>query len=115
MIPTNMRDGWQTVANSGVGTAIRQAALSTGMDFSYLLGQAKIESGFNPNARARTSSATGLFQFVEQPWLATVKQHGAEHGLGWAAAALQRGPNGRYRVADPAARRAILDLRKDPT
>jgi hypothetical protein len=114
MIPTNMKDGWQTVANSGVGSAIRQAALSTGMDFSYLLGQAKIESGFNPNARARTSSATGLYQFVQQTWLATVKQHGAEHGLGWAANAIEKGPNGRYRVTDPTLRQTILDLRKDP-
>src|SRR3954470_9028505 len=114
MISTNMRDGLGGGAGS-VGSAIRQASLSTGMDFSYLLGQARIESGFNPNARARTSSATGLFQFVEQTWLATVKQHGAEHGLGWAAAAIEKGPSGRYRIADPAARQAILDLRKDPS
>jgi hypothetical protein len=113
MISTKM-ESWEAGAN-GVGSAIRQAALSTGMDFSYLLGQAKIESGFNPNARARTSSATGLFQFVEQTWLATVKQHGADHGLGWAAAAIEKGPNGRYHVTDPAARQAILDLRKDPS
>ena len=113
MISTKMRESWETGA-SNVGSAIQQAALSTGMDFSYLLGQARIESGFNPNARARTSSATGLFQFVEQTWMATVKQHGAEHGLGWAAAAIEKGPNGRYRIADPAARQAILDLRKDP-
>src|SRR3569623_2802724 len=115
MNTTNAQESWLTAAaNSGVGTAIRQAALSTGMDISYLLGQAKIESGFNPNARARTSSATGLVQFVEQSWLATVKQHGADHGLGWAAAAIQRGANGRYRVTDPSMRQAILDLRKDP-
>jgi hypothetical protein len=114
MISTSLRESVEAGV-SGVGSAIRQAALSTGMDFSYLLGQARIESGFNPNARARTSSATGLFQFVEQTWLATVKQHGAEHGLGWAAAAIEKGPNGRYRIADPAARQAILDLRKDPT
>ena len=113
MISTKLPESWETGAN-GVGSAIRQAALSTGMDFSYLLGQARIESGFNPNARARTSSATGLFQFVDQTWLATVKQHGAEHGLGWAAAAIERGSNGRYHVTDPAARQAIMDLRKDP-
>lgn len=115
MIPTNMRESWfASAANSGVGSAIRQAALNTGMDFSYLLRQARIESGFNPNAKARTSSATGLFQFTEQTWLATVKKHGAEQGLGWAAAAIQRGPNGRYHIADPNLRQAILNLRKDP-
>ncbi|HEX4739506.1 MAG TPA: transglycosylase SLT domain-containing protein [Allosphingosinicella sp.] len=110
-----MQESWLTAAaNSGVGTAIRQAALSTGTDFSYLLRQARIESGFNPNAKARTSSATGLFQFTEQTWLATVKKHGVQQGLDWAAAAIQKGSNGRYHVADPNLRQAILNLRKDP-
>jgi hypothetical protein len=114
MIPTSMRESWQAAAQSGVGVAIQQAAARTGVDFGYLLGQAKIESGFDPNARARTSSATGLFQFIEQTWLATVKQHGDKHGLGWAADAIKQGSNGRYHVSDPATRRAILDMRKDP-
>lgn len=114
MIPTNIRGSWGSAVGGGVGAAIQQAAASTGVDFGYLLGQARIESGLNPNARAKTSSATGLFQFIEQTWLGTVEKHGARHGLGWAANAIQRGPNGRYFVSDPAARRAILDLRKDP-
>jgi hypothetical protein len=114
MIPTSIRESWQAAAQSGVGAAIQQAAARTGVDFGYLLGQAKIESGFDPNARARTSSATGLFQFIEQTWLATVQQHGAKHGLGWAADAIKQGANGRYHVSDPATRRAILDMRKDP-
>lgn len=101
-------------SGSRVSTAIQLAAARTGVDFTYLLNQARVESSFNPNARARTSSATGLYQFVEQTWLATVERHGAEHGLGWAAAAIDRGRDGRYRVSDPAARRAILDLRRQP-
>jgi hypothetical protein len=99
---------------SRVSSAIQLASARTGVDFDYLFNQARIESGLNPNARARTSSATGLFQFIEQTWLATVHQHGAEHGLGWAAGAIDRGANGRYHVADPAMRRAILDLRRQP-
>ena len=114
MIPTNMREGWANVAGNGIGAAIQHAAAQTGVNFDYLLGQARIESGFNPNARARTSSATGLFQFIDQTWLGTIKQHGDKHGLGWAANAVQQGSNGRYYVADPAMRSAILDLRKDP-
>ena len=114
MIPTSMRESWQAAAQSGVGVAIQQAAARTGVDFGYLLGQAKIESGFDPNARARTSSATGLYQFIDQTWLATVKQHGDKHGLGWAADAIKQGSNGRYHVSDPAARRAVLDMRRDP-
>ena len=84
------------------------------MDFDYLMGQARIESGLNPNAKAPTSSATGLYQFISQSWLAVVDQHGADHGLDWAAGAIQRDSRGRYNVSDPATRRAILDLRKNP-
>jgi hypothetical protein len=97
-----------------VDAAIRQAAANSGVDFSYLYHQARIESGLNPNAKARTSSATGLFQFVDQTWLATVDKHGAKHGLGWAANSVQRGANGRYFVSDPEARRQIMDLRRNP-
>jgi hypothetical protein len=97
-----------------VSSAIQLAAARTGVDFDYLFNQARIESGLNPNARARTSSATGLFQFIDQTWLGTVREHGASHGLGWAAQAIQRGANGRYHVPDPAMRRAILDLRRQP-
>ena len=97
-----------------VGSAIQLAAARTGVQFSYLFNQARVESGLNPNARARTSSATGLFQFIDQTWLATVKRHGSEHGLGWAASAIRQGPNGRYFVADPGLRQSILDLRRQP-
>jgi hypothetical protein len=97
-----------------VDSAIRQAAARSGVDFGYLYHQARIESGLNPNAKARTSSATGLFQFLDQTWLATIDKHGAKHGLGWAANAVQRGANGRYFVSDPQVRRQIMDLRRSP-
>ena len=99
---------------SAVQTAIAQASAKTGIDFNYLLGQAQVESGMRPGARAATSSASGLYQFVEQSWLSVVKKHGAEHGLGWAADAIQPGGHGRMSVSDPATRRAILNLRSDP-
>jgi hypothetical protein len=104
----------RNVMGTKVGAAIQQAAARTGVDFDYLFSQAKIESGFNPNARARTSSATGLFQFIDQTWLSTVHKHGANHGLDWAASAIKQGAGGRYYVADPGTRQAILDLRRDP-
>jgi hypothetical protein len=97
-----------------VTNAIAMASRRTGVDFSYLLGQAKIESGLNPNARAATSSATGLYQFVDQSWLAVVNQHGSEYGLGWAADAIQQGSNGRYYVSDPDVRQQIMSLRNHP-
>ena len=99
------------MAISAIDTAaviggIRLASARTGVDFDYLLAQAKVESGLNPAAAAPTSSARGLYQFTAGTWLDTVRKHGAEHGLGWAADALKAG-------ADPATRAAILDLRKD--
>ena len=114
MFSTVSKDGFNRAVASRVEGAIATAAARTGVDFSYLFGQAKIESGLNANARARTSSATGLFQFIEQTWLGTVKKHGAAHGLGWAASAITQGSNGRYHVADGAARSAILNLRTQP-
>jgi hypothetical protein len=94
--------------------AIADASRRTGVDFSYLLGQAQLESALNPTARARTSSATGLYQFIDQSWLAVVDRHGAEHGLGWASAAISRNAQGRFAVTDPGSRRAIMALRNDP-
>lgn len=114
MFPTRINAGEASGPGDHVGSAIRFAAARTGVDFDYLFNQARIESGLNPNAKARTSSATGLFQFIDQTWLGTVKEHGARHGLGWAADSIRRLPNGRFSVADPDARRAILDLRRQP-
>ncbi len=102
------------VPQARVDAAIRSAAARSGVDFSYLYNQARVESGFNPNARAGTSSATGLYQFLDQTWLSTVDKHGAANGLGWAANAIERGANGRFQVSDPAVRRQIMDLRRNP-
>ncbi|WP_448580214.1 transglycosylase SLT domain-containing protein [Thermaurantiacus sp.] len=66
---------------ASVAPAIAAAARKTGVDFATLLETARLESGFNPTARARTSSATGLFQFLDSSWLATLARHGAKHGI----------------------------------
>lgn len=97
-----------------VMTALESAAERTGADFSYLLKTATRESSLNPAAKAATSSATGLFQFIEQTWLATVKKHGAEHGLSAYADQIEQGADGRYKIAAGGDRQAILALRKDP-
>lgn len=98
------------ISTGRIQQAIATASSATGIDFDYLMGQAKVESGLNAAARAGTSSASGLYQFIESSWLAVVKKHGAEHGLGWAADAI--GPGNR--VADASTRQAILALRNDP-
>src|SRR6266571_4755010 len=97
-----------------VAGAIKQAANSTGASFEYLLTTAKMESDFNPKAGASTSSAHGLFQFIDQTWLGTVKEAGAQLGYGKYADAITRSPSGSYSVSDPAARDAIMKLRDDP-
>jgi hypothetical protein len=101
-------------SKAGIQTAIAAASRKTGIDFNYLLGQAQVESGLRADARAATSSATGLYQFIEQSWLGVIKDHGVEHGLGWAADSIRQTASGRYVVSDPATRRAILDMRSDP-
>jgi Transglycosylase SLT domain len=99
---------------SGVTGAIQRAAQATGASFEYLLATAKVESNFNPNLKARTSSATGLFQFIEQTWLGMIKNAGAALGFGNYADAISRNSSGRYQVSDPQLRNEILALRKDP-
>lgn len=92
---------------------LRQAAQETGTDFNYLLQTAARESNFDVRAEARSSSATGLFQFIEQTWLGVMQRRGADHGYAEAASAISRDASGRYVVADPVQRQQILDLRFD--
>lgn len=103
-----------TGAMTSVEGAIANAARQTGVDFEFLLAQARVESALNPAARARTSSATGLYQFIESTWLDTVKRHGARFGLGHVADSISLGAGGAAYVADPARRAEILALRQDP-
>ncbi len=97
-----------------VESAIQRASQATGVDFSFLMKTAGRESGMNPGAKASSSSAAGLFQFVEQTWLSTLKQHGAKHGYARYADLINKGGDGRYHVAGDEARRAVMDLRLDP-
>jgi hypothetical protein len=94
--------------------AIKQAASTTGASFEYLLATAKMESDFNPTANAATSSARGLYQFIEQTWLATVKEAGGQLGYGQFADAITKTTSDDYVVVDPTMRRAIMTLRDDP-
>lgn len=99
---------------SGILAALKQAADQTGSDFQYLLDTAQRESGLKASAKSSTSSATGLFQFIDQTWLGLIKQHGAKYGLSSYAAAISQGADGRYHTDNPADRQAILALRNDP-
>jgi hypothetical protein len=101
-------------ARARIAGSIKQAASTTGASFEYLLATAKMESNFNPKAAATTSSARGLFQFIDQTWLGTVKEAGAHLGYGKYADAITKNPTGSYSVDDPDARAAIMKLRDDP-
>src|SRR5450755_4110799 len=97
-----------------IAGAIKQAASTTGASFEYLLATAKMESNFDPKASASTSSARGLFQFIDQTWLGTVKEAGPQLGYGQYADAISKSSSGSYSVSNPAARTAIMKLRDDP-
>ena len=100
---------------SNVKSAVKKASRETGVDFDYLMKTAERESSLNPKARARTSSATGLFQFIEPTWLTTMKEDGPALGLGNLASEISQTRDGRFVVPDKEARKKILGLRTDPT
>jgi hypothetical protein len=101
-------------ASPEVSGAIQTASTRTGVDFAYLMEKASAESGFRPDAKAGTSSATGLFQFVEGTWFDMIKSYGAKYGLKEEAAAVSTRIDGTDFVRDPVERKRILELRKDP-
>lgn len=94
--------------------AVADASQKVGVSFSYLMTKASTESGFDSTAQAKTSSASGLYQFISSTWLDMVKKHGADYGLGDLANAITRKSDGTLTVANPTTRQQILDLRKDP-
>lgn len=68
-------------APKGIMQAIQNASAKTGVSFSYLMDKAAAESNFNPTVKAKTSSATGLFQFIESTWMDMMDRHGDKHGI----------------------------------
>ena len=102
-------------ARTKVVAAIKDASARSGVDFAYMLNQASQESGLNPTAKAAGSSATGLYQFIDQTWLKTVKASGDKYGLSAMADKITIDSRGHASVADAADKKAILALRSDPT
>ena len=93
-------------------TVVR-AAQVTGVDPAYLMALADKESSLLPDNKARTSSAVGLFQFVEGTWLEVLRRYGPKHGYAAEAEAIQI-VKGKPVVADVRQRETILSLRRDP-
>ncbi|MFO1126730.1 MAG: transglycosylase SLT domain-containing protein [Methylocystis sp.] len=108
--PGMVRFGSVKVQQSIVERVVK-AAQTTEMDPALLMAIADKESNFSSSAKARTSSASGLFQFVEKTWLKAVKTFGWRHGHSDTAAAIASDDaprvNGQKRAQ-------ILNLRNDP-
>jgi hypothetical protein len=94
--------------------AIDSAGDKSDVDFDYLLQTAIRESSLNPKARAGTSSATGLFQFLDSTWLMVMKQEGPRLGYKAYADAIKTDKDGDYFIADKKLRAEVLKLREDP-
>jgi len=92
---------------------ISRAAQLTGMDATYMLALADKESSFSFRVKAKTSTAVGLYQFLEGTWLEVLNEHAAKHGYGAAADAITV-VAGKPVVTDPANSQWILSLREDP-
>lgn len=97
-----------------VMAALHAASHKTGLDFDYLFNTAMRESSLDTQAKSKSSSAAGLFQFIDQTWLGLVKQYGGRYGLGSYANAIQQTSDGHYVVASNDTKAAILALRQDP-
>lgn len=64
-----------------VGQVLLDAARTVGIDPGILFATAQAESNFNPDAKARTSSAGGLFQFINSTWEGMVRKYGKQYGI----------------------------------
>ncbi len=92
---------------------IVRASKVVGADPTLLMAVADKESSFSTAVKAQTSSATGLYQFIEQTWLGVIYEFGAKHGLATDAKLIGR--SGRqFVVSDSAQRQRILDMRREP-
>jgi len=107
IIPFNGRNVPRWLVHS-----ILKAAHVTGVDPVYMMTLADVESSLSPEAKAPTSSAQGLFQFIDRTWLEIVQMHAADYGFGAAAEAI-RSVDGEPVVSDRD-RAWIMNLRTDP-
>ncbi len=95
-----------------VDTIVRASSIA-GVDPRLLMAIADKESSFVVGARASTSSATGLFQFIDATWLQAVRDFGGQFALESEALAAASASEARD-DAPASARVHLLSLRNDP-
>lgn len=93
---------------------LNNAGDKSDVDFNYLLQTAQRESALNPTAKAPSSSAVGLFQFLDLTWLQVMKEEGPRLGYQKYADAITTDKDGDYVIKDKKLRAEVLKLREDP-
>ena len=82
LVNVNVPSGNFTVkGKEEVLSMLDEVAKTTGVDANLLKTFAAIESSFNPNAGAGTSTAKGLFQFINSTWATMLDRYGKKYGL----------------------------------
>jgi hypothetical protein len=114
-VPNNPFPTLSLAVDPTVLRSIRQASQATSMDFGLLMAQAQRESGFRADAKSPSSSAAGLFQFVDSTWLDMVHRFGDKYGVGDLAQQISESSSGKLVVANANTKQKILDLRQNPT
>jgi hypothetical protein len=97
-IQNNILAAFGAKAPDNVLKAIHKASAKTGVNFAYMVQQAAVESSFDPKAKAKTSSASGLYQFISSTWMGMIDKYGDKHGID----------------TDGMSKKEILALRSDP-
>jgi hypothetical protein len=83
--------GGLLMPNESVAKDIDRASKEVGVDKSLMYAMAKQESGFNPSAAAKTSSAKGLYQFIKGTWEGMVSKYGSKYPI-----LQEKGPEDSY-------------------
>jgi hypothetical protein len=68
-------------ASSEVRAALAEATAKTGMSADLLQAVAGRESTFNPMAKSKTSSASGMGQFLDHTWDDVTTRFGGQYGI----------------------------------
>lgn len=68
-------------SKEGAPDIINEAAKVAGVNPLVMMTMAMIESSLNPNAAAKTSSAKGLYQFLDGTWKEMMRKYANKYGI----------------------------------